>query len=669
MLPTSIYRHAARAAILATCIAATAHGSAPGDVDPTFGVSGRTVVAEHSKAIGLMLPDGSLLVASQATEAVANIPVILELRRFDREGHADPNFGTAGIAHHGFPDMTDLMQSAVRAADGRVYFGGWTRHVRDGRGWLDLAVYAVDARGGAVTTFGDGGLVSYDLKEDDNARGFDSAAALAVLPDGHLLAAGFSASTVYGEGDLDRLPQLLRLNADGSLDRNIGFGQGSNVCSGIAGLLVRTDGALLIGDDTGIYALLDDTVLQAFGVDGHVVDEHWYPYAGCTGTRSFAANPSGELLTLSAVNLRDGQLGIALSRLQDNGTRVDGAAQAPPVPLARLVRDDARFTGLSVYHIVTSRPVQNAEDDRVYVLFGFSWSSASADDFGGGWAIARFAEDGTLDTGWGKGGVVVLEKGGHGYWNAVPTLLEPLPNGRIVAMSANGVLTRLFGGQREGHGAINLDAGRDYLEDAVQVSIEVTRSGGSKGAVSVEYSTTGDIDAERATEGRDFTAVNGRLDWADGDTSPREIVVPILEDTLRESDERFAVDIRSPSGGAVLLNTRALLGINDDLDTPASPPPPPPSPPPIDGGGGATDGLTLILLISLIVLSVARRRRQPCHPARAEHGKERVMAKHAPPGCAAGLAICSFVPPLSVFIPALLPFVAKSHHVGLAWLR
>ena len=203
MLPTSIYRHAARAAILATCIAATAHGSTPGEVDPTFGVSGRTVFAEHSKAIGLRLPDGSLLVASQATEAVADMPVTLELRRFDSEGHADPSFGTAGIAHHEFPDLTDLMQSAVRAADGRVYFGGWTRHVRDGRGWLDLAVYAVDAQGAAVTSFGDGGLATYDLKEDDNARDFDSAAALAVMPDGHLLAAGFSARNnhFYGEGD------------------------------------------------------------------------------------------------------------------------------------------------------------------------------------------------------------------------------------------------------------------------------------------------------------------------------------------------------------------------------------------------------------------------------------------------------------------------------------
>jgi hypothetical protein len=126
---------------------------------------------------------------------------------------------------------------------------------------------------------------------------------------------------------------------------------------------------------------------------------------------------------------------------------------------------------------------------------------APENDLGEGGGSLRFATDGTLDTGWGDDGVVVLEKGGEGYWNTVPTLLEPLPDGRMIAMSANGVLTRLFGGQREGHGAINIDAGRDVSEDAGQVSIGVTRTGGSAGAVSVEYSAT----SYGATGGVDFS--------------------------------------------------------------------------------------------------------------------------------------------------------------------
>ncbi len=101
-------------------------------------------------------------------------------------------FGIAGVAHHEFADATDLTHSVARAADGRVYLGGWTRKVRGDRGWLDMAIFAVDAQGGAVATFGDGGLASFDLANPVNAGGYDGASALAVMPDGRLLVGGFS---------------------------------------------------------------------------------------------------------------------------------------------------------------------------------------------------------------------------------------------------------------------------------------------------------------------------------------------------------------------------------------------------------------------------------------------------------------------------------------------
>jgi uncharacterized delta-60 repeat protein len=633
---------AACAAILATSLAATAQGATPGQVDPTFGQNGRTVVADNSKAIGLRLPDGSLLVASQSRETSADTGTIVDLRRFDSEGRADPAFGVAGVARHEFADLTNIMQSAARAPDGRVYFGGWTSHEQSQQAWDDMAVFAVDAQGVVVTTFGEGGLLSYDLAPSDSTGTYDSAAALAVMPDGQLLAAGYSASNnghAYGDDSYDRSPQLLRFNTDGSIERKFDLYQffaDNPVCAGITGLLVRPDGSLLVGDDAGISAFVGDSALQTFGVDGGAADEYWYPWAGCTGLRSFAATPGGELLTVSAVNVRDGQRGFGLNRLHDDGTRIDGAVQAPPVPLGRLVGNDSRFADLSIDHILTSRPMQSAVDDRVYVLFEFKWSvHYPGTDSGDGWAIARFATDGTLDTGWGANGVVVLEKGDQGNWDTVPTLLEPLPDGKIVAMSANGVLTRLFGGQRVGHGAINIDAARGVGEDAGQVSIEVTRTGGSAGAVSVEYSSTiSDVYAEPAIEGKDFTAVNGRLDWADGDTSPREIVIPILENTLKEDYEQFAVEVRSPSGGAVLLGTRAIVGISDDGDTSTPPPtdggggsPPPPGPSESSGGGGATDAATLILLSSLIGLSAARRRRRDALPFLAARG-----SGHSVPG-------------------------------------
>src|SRR6185295_7684026 len=105
MLQSSRHLLAACAAVLATSLAASAHGATPGEVDTTFGQNGRTVVAENSEAIGLRLPDGALLVASHVRDTRADV----ELRRFDVEGHADLDFGVAGIAHHEFPVFVDLM--------------------------------------------------------------------------------------------------------------------------------------------------------------------------------------------------------------------------------------------------------------------------------------------------------------------------------------------------------------------------------------------------------------------------------------------------------------------------------------------------------------------------------------------------------------------------------
>ena len=578
--------------MLATWLAAAAHGATPGEVDPTFGQDGQTVVADNVQAIGLMLPDGSLLVGVHPSDNFSG----LQLRRFDSEGHADPDFGVAGVA--GIAVSADLLHSIARAPDGRVYFGGTTG--RNGR--IDMAVFAVDAQGAAITTFGDGGLLSYDLKDPENTGDFDDTAALAVMPDGRLLAAGFSADNNghdYGFEWSDRRPQMVQFNADGSLDRTVDlrqFNGHASVCAGITGLFPRTDGSLLVGDDTGIYAFLDDEALQTFGVHGGAHDEHWSPDGDhCLGLRSFAVTPGGDLLTVSVFNLPDGQLGFALNRLQGDGSQSAGTTPAPPVPLVVLLSQDVRFAAISrVYHILMSPPVRSAADDRVYVLFEF------ASDVGEGWAIVRFATDGTLDTGWGTKGVVGLAKEPYTfYWTTVPTLLRPLPDGRVVAMSGNGVLTRLYGGQREGHGALNIGGGGESGEDADQVSIQVTRTGGSAGAVSVLYAATD----QGATAGDDYSEVSGRLDWADGESSPREIVVPILDDTVHEDDEHFAVSIRLPSGGAVLLNTMALVTIDDD-DKAASPPPPPP-PASGSGGGGATDGFTLVFLFALVTLGLA----------------------------------------------------------------
>jgi hypothetical protein len=99
-------------------------------------------------------------------------------------------------------------------------------------------------------------------------------------------------------------------------------------------------------------------------------------------------------------------------------------------------------------------------------------------------------------------------------------------------------------------------------EQGAQAVLTVRRTGGSQGTVAVTYATrdfpvppaTGSEHApgERAAGGADYTTTSGRLAWADGDFSDREIVVPIASDTNAELPEFFEVVLESPEGGAGL---------------------------------------------------------------------------------------------------------------------
>ena len=93
-------------------------------------------------------------------------------------------------------------------------------------------------------------------------------------------------------------------------------------------------------------------------------------------------------------------------------------------------------------------------------------------------------------------------------------------------------------------------------------TLSVTRSGGSAGEVSVNY-TTGN---GSALAGSDYTATSGTLSWAGGDTAAKSIVVPILNDALVEANEQFNVTLAQPSGGATLgASTSTVTIVSEDV--------------------------------------------------------------------------------------------------------
>ena len=97
-------------------------------------------------------------------------------------------------------------------------------------------------------------------------------------------------------------------------------------------------------------------------------------------------------------------------------------------------------------------------------------------------------------------------------------------------------------------------------ETAKRLIATVQRLGSPLGEVSVDY----EIGSLSALPGSDYVDVEpGQLAWADGDATPRTIVVPLLEDNDEELAEQFEIRLSSPTG-ATLADDRLVVDINAD---------------------------------------------------------------------------------------------------------
>ena len=89
------------------------------------------------------------------------------------------------------------------------------------------------------------------------------------------------------------------------------------------------------------------------------------------------------------------------------------------------------------------------------------------------------------------------------------------------------------------------------------VSLQVTRSAGSTGPVSVGYATA----SGTAVAGTDFTGVNGALSWSDGDVAPKSITVPLLQNPAIAPDKSFSVNLSAPVNGSLGAITTNVVTI------------------------------------------------------------------------------------------------------------
>jgi Protein of unknown function (DUF3500)/Calx-beta domain len=99
------------------------------------------------------------------------------------------------------------------------------------------------------------------------------------------------------------------------------------------------------------------------------------------------------------------------------------------------------------------------------------------------------------------------------------------------------------------------------LEGAGSANIEVQRTGGSDGAVSVAYAVTGGT----ASNGTDYQSVSGVLNWSDGDAASKTIAIPVFNNASIGNSKTVIITLSNPTGGAALgTNILTTLTIDDD---------------------------------------------------------------------------------------------------------
>ena len=160
--------------------------------------------------------------------------------------------------------------------------------------------------------------------------------------------------------------------------------------------------------------------------------------------------------------------------------------------------------------------------------------------------------------------------GGGNKYSSTPTISA---DGAIVAFlseasdlvtnDTNGALSDVFTfALPQSSGSIQFSAPTySVVEGNATATINVTRTGGSSGAVSATFTTSNGT----AIAGQDYTGVSQTINFADGDAASKTVTVSITDDALVESAETVNLTLSNPAGGAVLGSiVAATLTITDN---------------------------------------------------------------------------------------------------------
>ena len=372
-------------------------------LDTTFDGDGKVTTdffgaPDYGHALALQ-PDGKLIIAGYTYNGgIADFA----LARYNPDGSLDTSFDGDGRVTTDFFNETDSAYALVIQPDGKLVAAG----LADNGGNWDFALARYNPDGSLDTSFdGDGKLTTDFFLETDAAY------ALALQPDGKLVAAGITLYTVSSFA-------LARYNPDGSLDSSFDgdgrvitdlFGTGDSASA----LVVQADGKLIAAGDSGNnFALVrynpDGSLDTSFDGDGRVTTD-FFGYSD--EADALALRPDGKLVAAGYAytgNDRD----FALACYNPDGSldaSFDGDGKATT----------DFFGGWDQGRALVLQP------DGKLLAAGWAENGYYSD-----FALARYNTNGSLDASFGGDGKITTDFFGI-YDSAYALALQP--DGKLVA--------------------------------------------------------------------------------------------------------------------------------------------------------------------------------------------------------------------------------------------
>jgi uncharacterized delta-60 repeat protein len=470
--------------------------------------------------------------------------------RLNADGTRDNTFGNDGIASADFGGSEDVAQAVIQQPDGKLVVAGSGRP--GGVQGANFALARFDVNGTLDASFGNGGMVHLDLGGNE-----ERATGLALQASGQLVIAG------WGNAGGSFRTCFARFNADGSLDGTFGTGGFTAVDFGGGSenwpndLAAQPDGALVAAGtvsgpdplrlDMGLVRVTADGLLDdSFDGDGlRIVDAEGVG----DEARAVAIQPDGAIVVAGySVVAGDNPANAALIRLDSSGALDPGFGNA-----------GVAVVDLGNHDLLYAVAVQT--DGRIAVA-GLRTTQEQYPDA----ILARFQANGTLDAGFGDGGVTLADFGDPDLapWSFATDLLQQA-DGKLVAAVNNGpgVLAAVRVDDAAAYpGRIGLIQNFHQVSEAGTASVDyiVRRSGGNAGSVSVDFATA----PGSAEAGEDYIHAAGTLSWNDGEYGDRTITVDLIDDELAEQPEDFSMRLSAPTGGAHLASAQSTTTISSE---------------------------------------------------------------------------------------------------------